>query len=91
MRYDDDINCFIKEDSNEHVMSLLNGFHPTPPSPLPPIQFTSDTESNNRPSFLDVLIIRNRQSIETCVYRKSTNTDICIHWNYFAHSYLIIT
>ena len=28
MRYDDDINCFIKEDSNEHVMSLLNGFHP---------------------------------------------------------------
>ena len=76
-RYYDDNNCFIKEDSIDHVMSVLNGFHPS-------IQFTCDTESNNRLSFLDVLIIRNGQSIETCVYRKSTNTDIYVHWNSFA-------
>ena len=71
-RYYDDNNCFIKEDSIDHVMSVLNGFHPS-------IQFTYDTESNNRLSFLDVLIIRNGQSTKTCVYRKSTNTDIYVH------------
>ena len=32
-RYVDDTSCFIKEDSIEHVMSVLNGFHPS-------IQFT---------------------------------------------------
>ena len=32
-RYVDDTSCFIKEDSIEHVMSILNGFHPS-------IQFT---------------------------------------------------
>ena len=53
-------------------MSVLNGFHPS-------IQFTNETESNNRLSFLDALIIRNGQSIETRVYRKPTNTDIYIH------------
>ena len=58
-RYVNDTNCFLKEDSIEHVMSVLNGFHPS-------IQFTYETESNNRLSFLDILIIRNGQSIETC-------------------------
>ena len=76
-RYYDDNNCFIKEDSIDHVMSVLNGFHPS-------IQFKYDTESNNRLSFLDVPIIRNGQSIETWVYRKPTNTDIYVHWNSFA-------
>ena len=76
-RYVDDTNCFIKEDSIEHVMSILNDFHLF-------IQFTYETESSNRLLFLDVLIIRNGQSIETCVYRKLTNTDIYIHWNSFA-------
>ena len=68
-RYIDDTNCFVREDPIEYVMSVLNGFHPS-------IQFTYETESNNRPSILDVLIIRNGQSFETCVYRKPTNTDI---------------
>ena len=70
-------NSFIKEDSIEHAMSVLNGLHL-------PFQFTYETESNNRLSFLDVLIIHNWQSIETCVYRKPTNTYIYIHWNSFA-------
>ena len=37
-RYVDDINCFIKEDSNEHVMSVLNGFHHRPNHPNQPNQ-----------------------------------------------------
>ena len=32
-----DTNCFLKEDSIEHVMSVLNGFHPS-------IQFTYGTD-----------------------------------------------
>ena len=78
-RYVNDTNCFLKEDPIEHVMPVLNGFHAS-------TQFTYETELNNRLSFLDVLIIRNGQSIETCVYRKPTNTDIYIHWN-FSHQF----
>ena len=58
-RYVDDTNSFIKEDSIEPVMSVLNGFHPS-------IQFAYETESKNRLSFLDLLIIRNGQNIEAC-------------------------
>ena len=57
-RYVGDTNCFTKENSIEHVMSVLNGFHRS-------IQFTCETESNNSLSFLYVLIIRNGQSVET--------------------------
>ena len=57
-RYVGDTNCSTKENSIEHVMSVLNGFHRS-------IQFTYETESNNSLSFLYVLIIRNGQSIET--------------------------
>ena len=72
-------SCFLKEDLIEHVMSLLNGFHPS-------IQFPYETEPNNRLSFLDVLIICNGQSIETCVYGKPTNTDIYILWDFLHQS-----
>ena len=43
-RYVDDTNCFLKEDSIEHLMSVLNGFHPS-------IQFTYETESKTRHHF----------------------------------------
>ena len=78
-RYVNNTNCFLKEDSIEHVMSVLNGFHAS-------IQFTYETELNKRLSFLNVLITRNGQSIETCVYRKPTNTDIYIQWNFLDQS-----
>ena len=60
-------------------MSVLNGFHP--PFSLHMRQsLTIDLKSD---SFLDVLIIRNGQSIETCLYRKPTDTEIRIHRNSF--------
>ena len=37
-------------------------------------------------SFLDILIICSGQKIETRIYRKSTNTDIYIHWDSYAPS-----
>ena len=59
------------------MLSCLNSFHNS-------IQFTYKKEKENEISFLDILIIRSGQKIETRVYKKSTNTDIYIHWDSFA-------
>ena len=76
-RYVDDTICFIKNGSVEHVLSALNNFHSS-------INFTYETESGNKLSFLDVKLICTDDNIETCVFKKPTNTDIYIHWNSFA-------
>ena len=78
-RYVDDSICFIKNGSDEHVLSTLNNFHSS-------IKFTYETESGNKLSFLVILLqlIRTGDNIETCVFRKPTNMDIYIHWNFFA-------
>ena len=76
-RYVDDSICFIKNGSVEHVLSTLNNFHSS-------IKFNYETESGNKLSFLDVQLIRSGDSIEACVFRKSTNIYIYIHWNSFA-------
>ena len=34
--------------------------------------------------FLDVLVIRKNNNIETIVYRKPTNNDIYLNWNSFS-------
>ena len=48
------------------------------------VQLNYETESGNKLSFLDVQLKRTGDNIETCVFRKLTNTDIYIHWNSFA-------
>ena len=63
--------------SVKHVLSTLNNFHSS-------IKFTDETESGNKLPFLDVQLMRTGDNIETCVFRKPTNTDISIHWNSFA-------
>ena len=78
-RYEDDTICFVRNGYQEFVLSYLNSFHN-------PIQFTYETEKENEISFLDTLIIRSGRKIEARVYRKSTNTDIYIHWNSYALS-----
>ena len=74
--YVDDTICFIKNGSVEHVLSTLNNFHSS-------IKFTYQTESGNKLSFLDVQLMLTGGNIETCVFRKPTNTDTYIHWNSF--------
>ena len=78
-RYIDDNICFVCNGYQEFVLSRLNSFHNS-------IQFTYEIEKGNEISLLDILIIRSGQKIETCFYRKSTNTDIYIHWNLYALS-----
>ena len=76
-RYVDDTISYIKEESIEHVLSKLNGYHDN-------IEFTYEIENDDKPPFLDVLVIRKDYKVETTVYRKSTNSDIYLHWQSFS-------
>ena len=76
-RYVDDTICFIKLTSINKVLEILNSYHIN-------IKFTIEIESENKISFLDVLLIRSNSLISTKVYRKNTNTDIYINWKSFA-------
>ena len=70
-RYVNDTICFIKNGSVVHVLSTINNFHSS-------IKFTYETESGNKLSFLDMQLIHTGDNIETCVFRKPTNTNIYI-------------
>ena len=72
-RYVDDTIPYIKEESIEHVLSKLNGYHDN-------IEFTYEIENDGKLPFLDVLVIRKDCEVETTVYRKSTNNDIYLYW-----------
>ena len=72
-RFVDDTIRFVKNDSIAYVLDQLNSFHKQ-------IQFTYEVEHNKLP-FLDVLIIKNANTIDTTVYRKPTNTDVYLNWN----------
>ena len=43
-----------------------------------------EIDQNNQIPFLDVLLIHNKETISTTVYRKVTNKDIYINWKSFA-------
>ena len=58
------------------ILNKLNGFHQK-------IQFTNELE-NNKLAVLDVLLICNKDTIETTVYRKPTNSDIYLNWKSFS-------
>ena len=58
------------------ILNKLNGFHQN-------IQFTYELETNNKLAFLNVFLIRNK---ETAVYRKPTNSDIYLNWKLFSPS-----
>ena len=69
-RYVDDTLCYIKIDSIDYVLKMLNGFHRN-------IQFTYEFETDSKISFLNVLLIRDSSNdINPTVYQKSTNNDI---------------
>ena len=76
-RYVDDTFCFIKLTSINKVLGTLNSYQTN-------IKFTIEIETENKTSFLDVLLIRNNSLISTEVYRKNTNAEIYINWKSFA-------
>ena len=77
-RHVNDTLCYVKTDSIDYVLKMLNGFHRN-------IQFTYEVETDLKTSFLDVLVIRDsNNNVNTTVYQKSTNSDICLNWESFA-------
>ena len=60
-RFVDDTIGYVKNGSIDIILSKLNSFHPK-------IQFTYETGEENKLPFLDVLLIRNRNFIETKFY-----------------------
>ena len=65
-RYVDDRITFVKTDEIKKVLSFLNIFCSN-------IPFTMEIEQNNQIPFLDVLLIRNLETISKTVYRKVNN------------------
>ena len=71
-RYVNDTFCDVKISTVNDISNKINGFHQN-------IQFTYELEKNNKLAFLDVLLIRDKDTIKTTVYRKPTNSDIYIY------------
>ena len=71
-RYIDDI--FISTTSQEEVLHLIQVFKRNSS-----LNFTHETEENQRLPFLDVLVHRNPTSFSTEVYVKSTNLGFCLN------------
>ena len=65
-----------KNDSIAYILDHLNSFHEQ-------IKFTYEVEHNNKLPFLDVLLIKNANKINTTVYRKP-KTDVYLNWNTYA-------
>ena len=70
-RHVDDTFVFVKKGCVEHVLARLNSFHKN-------IQLTNELENQNK------LLIQRGTTIETTVYRTSTNNDIYLNWDLFA-------
>ena len=58
-------------------MSILNSFHQN-------TEFTYELERNGKVNFLDVMLIRMNDTLQTTIYRKSTHNGLYLHWNSFA-------
>ena len=76
VRYVDD--CFVlldpKLQTPDYILSIMNSIDPS-------IQFTYETETDNRLPFLDVLVSRNGSTFETSVYRKPFAVSLPPHFN----------
>ena len=75
-RYVDDTILYVKVDCIENVLNTLNSFHAN-------FFFTYEQECDGMISFLNVLIMRKNNTIETTIYRKQTQNDIYLHWESF--------
>jgi hypothetical protein len=74
-RYVDDTLMIYnaKHTTPEKIRNLINKIHPN-------LQFTPTHEYSNTISFLDLLLIRHPDKIETDIFRKPTTTDTTINY-----------
>jgi len=66
---DDTFLIFKKKEDVNSFLNFINNLHPN-------ISFTCESESNNKISFLDVLIEKKQNRFMTGVYRKPTDTGL---------------
>ncbi|KAH9595847.1 hypothetical protein MS3_00000867 [Schistosoma haematobium] len=75
IRYVDNTFVIVKKNKLKNTYKLINNV-------FDDIKFTMERKSNNKLSFLDVLITRtDTGKLETQVYRKPTNTDQILNYN----------
>lgn len=72
VRYVDDTLTAIKPDAINAALSIMNGFDNN-------ISFTHEIENNGTIPFLDVLLLRSDEGLESTVYGKETNKELYIH------------
>ena len=60
-------------------LDCLNSLHPS-------LEFTMESEADNRLPFLDALVIRDGRELKTTVYRKPTFTSLYIRWDSYCDS-----
>ena len=58
------------------ILKTLDNFHPN-------IKFTHELKNDGQLPFLDIMVMRGEDDIETMIYRKPTNNEIYLHWNSF--------
>ena len=75
-RYVDHRFCYEKIATMNDILNKLNGFHQE-------VQFTYELEKNKKLAFLNVLLIRNKDTTETTFSRKPTNSDTYLSRNSF--------
>ncbi|CAI2731075.1 unnamed protein product [Schistosoma spindalis] len=75
IRYLDDTFVIVKKDELENTYRLINNV-------FDDIKFTMEQKSNDKLSFLDVVITRtDKVKLETQLYRKPTHTDQILNYN----------
>ena len=70
-RYVDDTISYIKEESIEHVLSKLNGYHEN-------IEFTYEIEKDGKLLVIDILVIRKDYEVEKTVYSKVQSLTLAV-------------
>jgi hypothetical protein len=70
-RFVDDYFAIIKNDTAEKLLNRLNDMHPN-------IKFTFEREEEGRIPFLDLMIIRKDKKLTFEIYRKPTDSMLCI-------------
>ncbi len=75
LRCVDDTFVIINRNDLEHFHKMINSINAR-------IKFSREEEQNNQLPFLDVLVQRHRDGkINTSVYRKSSKSDIVLHYS----------
>ncbi|XP_061389122.1 uncharacterized protein LOC133324293 [Musca vetustissima] len=73
-KYVDDVFAIINKHDETNILTLLNKYHNK-------IQFTIEKEVNNKLPYLDVLIIRNDNKLQTEWYTKDTSSGRIINYH----------